>query len=86
MWKTYSPETHIAIWSVIGLFLFFSILEGILEQIYPWMPYQKLYAGSGQIPSLQNKSEDIELQEFQEFSEALKAFKSEFQSHLQNSK
>ena len=52
MWKTYSPETHIAIWSVIGLFLFFSILEGILEQIYPWMPYQKLYAGSGYIPPL----------------------------------
>ena len=40
LWKTVSPETHIAIWSVIGLLLLLSVVEGILEQFYPWMPYQ----------------------------------------------
>ena len=59
IWKTFSPETHIAIWSVIGLLLLLSVIEGILEQCCPCMPYQKLYLGSVCIPSL----EDIELQD-----------------------
>ena len=69
MWKTFPPETHIAIWSVIGLLLLLSVIEGILEQYYPFMPYQKLYVGSGKIPPLevektiQSDHEGIELQE-----------------------
>ena len=69
MWKTFPPETHIAIWSVIGLLLLLSVIEGILEQYYPFMPYQKLYLGSGLIPSLevektvQSDHGGIELQE-----------------------
>ena len=69
MWKTYSPETHIAIWSVIGLLLLLSVIEGILEQCYPFMPYQKLYVGTGCIPPLevektvQSDLGGIELQE-----------------------
>ncbi len=68
MWKTYPPEYHIAIWSVIGLLLLLSVIEGILEQIFPWMPYQKLYLGSGIIPSLEvektvQSDQDIELQD-----------------------
>jgi len=65
IWKTVSPETHIAIWAVLGLLLLLSVVEGILEQVYPWMPYQKLYAGSGYIPPLkveetiQNEEENI---------------------------
>ena len=51
MWKTFPPETHIAIWSVIGLLLLLSVIEGILEQYYPFMPYRKLYLGTGFIPS-----------------------------------
>ena len=50
MWKTFPPETHIAIWSVIGLLLLLSVIEGILEQYYPFMPYRKLYLGTGFIP------------------------------------
>ena len=69
MWKTLPPETHIAIWSVIGLLLLLSVIEGILEQCYPFMPYQKLYVGTGNIPSLkvektvQSDPKCIELQE-----------------------
>ena len=69
LWKTVPPETHIAIWSVIGLLLFLSVIEGILEQYYPFMPYQKLYQGSGKIPSIevektvQSDPKVIELQE-----------------------
>ena len=65
IWKTVSPETHIAIWAVLGLLLIFSLVEGILEQFYPWMPYQKLFAGSGCISPLkvkeaiQNEGENI---------------------------
>ena len=56
IWKTVSPETHIAIWAVLGLLLVLSVVKGILEQFYPWMPYQKLYAGSdGRIPPLKGK-------------------------------
>ena len=61
LWKTVSPETHIAIWAVIGLLLVLSVVEGILEQFYPWMPYQKLYAGSGYIPPLKKEEENIEM-------------------------
>ena len=67
IWKTVSPETHIAIWAVLGLLLLLSVVEGILEQVYPWMPYQKLYAGSGYIPPLklektiQNEEENIQM-------------------------
>ena len=69
MWKTFPPETHIAMWSVIGLLLLLSVIEGILEQCYPFMPYQKLYVGTGLIPPLevektvQSDHEGIELQE-----------------------
>ena len=67
IWKTVSPETHIAIWAVLGLLLVLSVVEGILEQFYPWMPYQKLFAGSDCIPPLkvkktiQNEEENIEM-------------------------
>ena len=64
MWKTFPPETHIAIWSVIGLLLLLSVIEGILEQYYPFMPYRKLYLGSACIPHLEvEKMKGIELQE-----------------------
>ena len=68
MWKTFPPETHIAIWSVIGLLFILSVIEGILEQCCPCMPYQKIYLGSGKIPSLQvektvQSDQDIELQD-----------------------
>ena len=69
MWKTLPRETHIAIWSVIGLLLLLSVIEGILEQCYPFMPYQKLYVGTGFIPPLevektvQSDLGGIELQE-----------------------
>ena len=69
MWKTLPRETHTAMWSVIGLLLLLSVIEGILEQYYPSMPYQKLYLGSGCIPSLevektvQSDLGGIELQE-----------------------
>jgi hypothetical protein len=68
IWKTVSPETHIAIWAVLGLLLVLSVVEGILEQFYPWMPYRKLYAGSHvPIPPLkvkktiQNEEENFQL-------------------------
>ena len=77
MWKTLPRETHIAIWSVIGLLLFLSVIEGILEQCYPFMPYQKFYVGSGCIPSLevektiQSDHGGIELQETNQTSHEL---------------
>ena len=56
-----SSETHITICAMLGLLFVLSVLEGILEQIYLWMPYQKLYAGTED--HIQNEQEETKKQE-----------------------
>jgi len=46
IWMTISPETHVIIWTVLGVLFALSIIEGIMEQCFSWMPYRKLYEGT----------------------------------------
>ena len=43
IWMTISPETHVIIWTVLGVLFVLSIIEGIMDQCFSWMPYRKLY-------------------------------------------
>ena len=48
LWENIEPDTfiHQSILIVIGVLFFLSMLEGILEHFFDWMPYKKLYEGS----------------------------------------
>ena len=43
LWEHVDPENHQIICIVIGTLFVLSLLEGILEEFFDWMPYNKLY-------------------------------------------
>ena len=44
LWENLDPDIHQSILTVIGIFFLLSILEGVLEFYFNWMPYNKLRA------------------------------------------
>ena len=67
LWEDLDQEIHQSILVVIGIFFVLSILEGILEYFFNWMPYNKLYEDRNDPRFIRGcckakKSEQMELQ------------------------